>query len=151
MQEMAALVQDEGDQVAKVVLGKGTANSKYEEFSGKRIYERMLAQFIKNKGRQLDERNNKIKKVQEEKTEWYRLLALQKGEPPTFNLKKFKYDKDEASLNKLEAHLNKQNKFEHDAVNDNIVEIREGIVKQNDQQMNKIIDDIKKKGEPVED
>jgi hypothetical protein len=31
------------------------------------------------------------------------------------------------------------------------VEIRDGIVKQNDQQLNRIIEDIKRKGEPLED
>ena len=93
----------------------------------------MLALFTEKRDRIYRERESKIERLAEEKTEWYRLLALQKGEPMQFHIEKLVYDKDVEKLKKVNAHLTEQNRFESDALNPDKVVIREGLVKQNDQ------------------
>ena len=147
---MADMVREDHDQAYTVVLAEQTQSQKHEEFSGQKVYEMMLALFTEKRDRIYQERESKIERLAEEKTEWYRLLALQKGEPMQFHIEKLVYDKDVEKLKKVNAHLTEQNRFESDALNPDKVVIREGLVKQNDQQLTKLIEEKLRKDDPTQ-
>ena len=107
MQSMADMVRQENEQAYAVVLAEVTQTQKHEEFSGQRVYERMLALYTEKRDRQRHERDSKVERLAEEKTEWYRLLALQKGEPMQFHIEKLVFDKDLEKLKKVNAHIDR--------------------------------------------
>ena len=73
---MADLVREEDEQVYRIVLSDQKKKSHFEQFSPMRIYKRMLEIFTAKKAKIKNERENRIRLLAEEKTEWYRLLAL---------------------------------------------------------------------------